>query len=265
MSDTPGNPFSDAAAYEIYVGRWSRLVAQQFLGWLDLPTGGTWLDVGAGTGILTQMILDHCAPAQVVGVDTSEYYLDFARQAVTDPRADFRTGNASEMNFGGSAFDAAVAGLVLNFVPSPDAAVASMRDAVRSGGMVAAYVWDYGDRMLMMRHFWDAASDIDPAAREHDSGIRFTICDPENLRSLFETQGLMHVETTAIDILTVFSDFDDFWLPFLAAQGSVSKYLRSLDDEGRGAIRQQLLHDLPIRDDSSIHLSARAWAVKGTR
>lgn len=262
MSDKP-DAFSNAAAYEGYVGRWSRLVAKQFINWLDVPPASVWLDVGAGTGILTQTILDQTSPQKVVGIDLSEQYLAYARQAVTDKRVEFKVGNASQLELDTPEFDAAVSGLVLNFVPSAEAAVDGMKQAVRQDGTVAAYVWDYGDRMEMMRHFWIAAVAVDPAAKAFDSGTRFTICDPNNLRALFETQGLKRVAVIPIDVQTRFRDFDDFWLPFLAAQGSVSKYLGALDENGRNAIQNQLRQQLPTNPDGTIDLTARAWAVKG--
>lgn len=265
MHDESRVAFDNASAYERYVGRWSRLVARQFATWLDIPTASTWLDVGAGTGILTRVILEQSAPHNVVGLDLSEQYLEYARQVITDERVDWRVGDASEITWGAPAFDVAVAGLVLNFVPAPEDVVRGMKEAIRQEGLVAAYVWDYGDRMQMMRQFWDAAAAIDPAARAFDAGAQFAICKPDNLRSLFATTDLTEIEVIPIDIQTRFSDFDDFWLPFLGAQGSVSKYLRSLNDDQRHAIQQQLLQQLPINPDNSIHLSARAWAIKGRR
>ena len=265
MSDKPGSAFNNASAYEIYVGRWSRLIARQFLAWLDIPAGSTWLDVGAGTGILTQVILDQTAPQKVVGLDLSEQYLEYARQAVTDRRVEWKVGNASTLGFDTAAFDVAVAGLVLNFVPSVEDMARGMKEAVRQGGTVAAYVWDYGDRMQMMRHFWDAAAVVDPASKQFDAGTQFAICDPDNLRALFVTTGFQDVDVIPIDIQTTFSNFDDFWLPFLAGQGSISKYLRSLDDDRLNAIQQQLRRQLPINPDHTIPLTARAWAVKGKR
>jgi SAM-dependent methyltransferase len=267
MSDTPGNVdvFGNATAYEVYVGRWSRLVGEKFVRWLEVAPGSTWLDVGAGTGILTQVILDQTSPKKVVAVDLSEQYLAYARKMVTDERVEFKLGNASEMGYDTPEFDAAVAGLVLNFVPSAEAAVEGMKQAVKSGGTVAAYVWDYGDRMQMIRQFWDAAITVDPSAKAFDPGTTFAVCDPDNLRSLFMEAGLKQVEVIPIDIETKFRDFDDFWTPFQAAQGSLSKYFRSLDEAGREAIRNQLLRQLPIHEDGTIALTARAWAAKGIR
>jgi hypothetical protein len=51
--------WASGAAYEPYVGRWSRLVAREFLTWLAVPAGARWLDIGCGTGALSQIILDN--------------------------------------------------------------------------------------------------------------------------------------------------------------------------------------------------------------
>lgn len=265
MTSDFGDAFSSAKSYEGYVGRWSHLVAQRFVDWLEAAPGQAWLDVGAGTGILTQVILQAASPAKVVGIDQSQNYIEFARQRIHDDRVEFRVGDALSIAFHSPQFDAAVAGLVLNFVPSPQQVVAGMIEAVRDGGIVAAYVWDYGGQMEMMRHFWDAAIKVDPAASEMDAGQRFAICEPDNLHALFQSLHLTAVETIPIDIPTRFTDFADYWLPFLGAQGSVSKYLRGLNDETLNALRNQLQGQLPVAGDGSISLVARAWAVKGKK
>ncbi|MCC6613734.1 MAG: class I SAM-dependent methyltransferase [Anaerolineae bacterium] len=265
MPSGSGDAFGNATAYQGYVGRWSRLVAQPFIAWLAAAPDLVWLDLGAGTGVLTEVILQQAAPARILGVDLSPEYIDFARARVHDPRVEFRVGDAAAVTFDLPAFDVSVAGLVLNFVPAPERAVDSMVQAVKAGGLVAAYVWDYGGHMEMMRHFWDAAIAVDPDAAEMDASQRFAICRPDNLRALFEAAGLRTVEVTPIDVPTHFKDFDDFWLPFLGAQGSVSKYLRGLSDDMRATVRDQLLKQLPVAADGSIALFARAWAVKGSK
>lgn len=264
MKPDVGDTFNNANAYEAYVGRWSRFVAQRFIAWVDAAPGRDWLDVGVGTGVLTQVILQEASPAKVVGVDLSEEYIEFARQHILDDRVEFRMGDAN-VAFESPQFDVSVAGLVLNFLPAPQQAVKGMTQAVRRGGIVAAYVWDYSGEMEMMRHFWDAAIAVNPAAREMDAGQRFEICKPDNLRSLFQSVDLKVVEVIPIDIETQFKDFDDYWLPFLGAQGSVSKYLGGLNDETRTALRDQLQTQLPITDNGGIALVARAWAVKGKK
>lgn len=263
MTHQPENKFDNATAYEQYVGRWSREIAKEFINWLDVPSDHVWLDIGAGTGILSDVILSQARPTKVVGVDTSQAYIDLAQNRITDTRAEFYVGDANNLDLSNINFDVAVAGLVINFVPSPQQAINNMAKSVKAGGLVAAYVWDYVDKMEMMRYFWDAAIQIDSDAKELDSGQRFPICHPDNLQTLFEEAGLKAIDVVAIDIETVFKDFDDYWQPYIAAQGSVSKYLRSLNDETRDALGVYLQKQLPTEADGSIHLIARAWAVKG--
>jgi hypothetical protein len=140
-----------------------------------------------------------------------------------------------------------------------------MARAVRPGGTVALYVWDYAGRMQMMRAFWAAAVAIDPAAAAHNEGSRFTLCQPEPLAKLFQAAGLTAVESRAIDIPMRFADFDDYWLPFLGGTGPAPAYVARLSEDHRTAIRDRLRTTLPIGADGSIDLAARAWAVRGTR
>ena len=250
--------------YEPYVGRWSRLVAARFLAELDVPPGGDWLDLGCGTGALSAAVLEARAPRRVLGIDPSEGFLATARWRIAEPRAEFRHGDAGALPVQDASFDAVVSGLVLNFVPDPARAAAEMRRAARPGGTVAAYVWDYAEGMQMMRRFWDAARRLDPAAAELDEGRRFPLCRPEALRALFEGAGLGGVETGAVEVPTLFRDFDDVWTPFLGGQGPAPGYCMSLDEDRRAALREELRAMLPAAPDGRIALAARAWTVRGT-
>lgn len=249
--------------YEPYVGRWGRLVAKEFLPWLELAGGLDWLDVGCGTGAVSDVILQHMQPRSVKGVDSSAGYVEHARAHLRDPRAKFEVGDAQSLPVDPAQFDAAVSGLMLNFVPEPALAVQEMKRAVQPGGVVAAYVWDYAGRMELMRYFWDAAVALDREALELDEGRRFPLCQPEPLLELFIRAGLAGVEAKPIDVDTVFRDFEDYWTPFLGAQGPAPGYAVSLDEERRGALRDAIRAALPVSRDGSIALVARAWAVRG--
>ena len=265
MKQSTKNAFNDAQAYNGYIGRWSKLIAGEFIDWLHIPTEQSWLDVGAGTGILTQQILQQASPKKIIGIDLSEAYIECAQQDVVDTRVEFKVIDVGVLASASLEFDVAVAGLVLNFVPSPEQTLQSMKQLVKPGGTVAVYVWDYAGRMEIMRQFWDAAINIDPSAVAMDSGKQFPICNPDNLRALFETIQLGNVEIIPIDAQAQFKNFDDYWLPFLGAQGSVSKYLLSLDEDAKHALKAQLRKQLPINNDGTIDLTARAWAIKGMR
>jgi ubiquinone/menaquinone biosynthesis C-methylase UbiE len=128
-------------------------VAKEFLDWLSRPTNEDWLDVGCGTGALTQVIIDTTQPRTVTGIDPSAEFVSYAQEQIAGPGVSFKVGDARWLPVEASSVDVAVAGLVLNFVPDPSQAAAEMTRAVRAGGVVAAYVWDYAEKMEMMRYF----------------------------------------------------------------------------------------------------------------
>ena len=249
------------------VGRWSRSVAETFLAWLAAPAGLAWLDVGCGTGALTGAIAVGCAPGRVVGIDASLGVLDLARQQSQFEfvDAEFRQADARALPFADGAFERAVSGLVLNFLPDPAGAMAEMVRVTRADGEVALYVWDYAEGMQLIRRFWDAASHLDADAAAMDEAQRFPICRPQPLRRLFAASGLRDVEVRAIDVPTVFRDFDDYWKPFLGGQGPAPSYCVLLGEEARARLRERLRLSLPIEADGSIRLMARAWAVRGRK
>jgi SAM-dependent methyltransferase len=253
------------AGYEAYVGRWSRLVAREFVRWLAVPNGRRWLDVGCGTGALVEAILEGAEPSGVLGVDRSEGFVAHARARVAHHEVAFRVGDAQAIPAPAGGFDAVVSGLVLNFVPDPARMVGEMARTGRPGSTIALYVWDYGVGMELMRRFWDAAKALDPAAAALDEGTRFPLCAPAPLAALFSAAGLSGVATRAIDASTPFRDFDDYWSPFLAGQGPAPAYAMSLSEDRRAALRERLRGSLPASPDGSIRLTARAWAVRGSR
>jgi SAM-dependent methyltransferase len=252
-----------ATAYEAFMGRWSRKLAAAFLAWLDAPRGRRWVDVGCGTGALSAAVLAQGEPEAIVGVDPSDDFVTVARAHVDDPRVRFDLGSAASIPVADGWADAVVAGLVLNFVPDLGAALAEMRRVAAPGAVIGAYVWDYGGEMQLIRRLFDAAIALDPAAEQHDEGKRFPICAPGGLGSAFEAAGIDSITDDAIEIPTVFRDFDDFWTPFLGGVGPAPAYVVSLDEDARDRLRERLHATLPIDADGSIHLSARAWAARG--
>jgi len=255
MTEWSGNP------YERYIGRWSRTVAPEFVTWLAMPDGLRWLDVGCGTGALTTTILQHADPTNVRGCDPSERMLP---SDSADGRASFLVADAQSLPYSDKEFDVIVSGLVLNFIPDVRKAMAEMIRVARSSGTIAAYVWDYAGEMQFLRRFWDAAAAVDPAAAELDEGRRFPLCNLEALRTLFLEVGLADVNVHAIDVPTKFRDFDDLWQPFLGGAGPAGSYAVSLSSDRQEALRETLRTSLPVTEDGSISLIARALAVRGT-
>jgi SAM-dependent methyltransferase len=263
MTSASGDKWETGAAYEAYMGRWSRPLARVFVEWLHPIPSAHWLEVGCGTGALTSTICDLCEPASIIACDPSEPFIEHARNNLADARASFVIAGAEALPSRDGGFDAIVSGLVLNFLPDPGQALASIRERLRPGGTVAAYVWDYAEGMEFLRYFWEEAAASDSRAAAFDESRRFPLCRRSALESLFRAAGLKQVETALLDIPTDFADYDDYWTPFLRGTGPAPSYVVSLDPTTRELLRERLRRRLHPGSDGRILLRARAWAVRG--
>jgi len=259
------NMFADAQAYERFMGRWSRLLAPKFLAFAGIGDATSVLDVGCGTGALSLEVAARNRKALVMGVDLSKEYVAYANQQDHDQRARFEAGDAQHLLYPDGSFDAALSMLVLNFIPQPQQAVTEMRRVTKPKGRVAAAVWDYGDGMQMLRTFWNAAVSLDPGVEKVDEK-HMPLCRSGELRDLFTRAGLDHVNEKAVEIELRFQSFDDYWEPFMLGQGPAGAYMKTLNAEKAGALRDRVRRRIETEfGGPSFRLGARAWAVRGDR
>jgi SAM-dependent methyltransferase len=260
---TVSDSWKSAQSYDDYMGRWSRLVAPRFLDWLGAPPRKSWLEIGCGTGALTQAILARCAPKRVLAIDLSPDFIAHAKAKTVDSRVEF--ANIALENVRGEKFDFIVSGLVLNFLPRPYDGLSLMKQIANDGGVIAAYVWDYADGMQFLRYFWDAVIGLDDSAAALDEAKRFPVCRPEALRGLFEGAKLNEIAVEAIEVPTEFASFEDYWRPFEGGQGPAPSHVATLEPQKRAALKKQLSETLPTDKNGFIRLTARTWAVRGSK
>jgi len=264
-TNAAGDRWVAGDAYEAFMGRWSRRLAREFVEWLQPAVSANWLEVGCGTGALTSAICDLGEPVSVIACDQSEPFVEYAKEHLRDARASFIVAGAEALPRRDDGFDVAVSGLVLNFLPNPEATVASIRDRLRHGGTIGAYVWDYAGGMEFLRLFWEEAVALNPRAVALHEGKRFPLCEASALASLFQTGGLVQVETGVLEIPTDFTTFNDCWTPFLRGTGPAPSYVASLDPRNRDLLRDRFERRLLTGSDGRISVRARAWAVRGIR
>jgi SAM-dependent methyltransferase len=255
--------WDEGSTYEGFMGRWSRQLAPRFASWLQVPAGAHWLDIGCGTGAMTDAICRHARPASVLGCDPAEPLIRYARRHTLHRQASFAVAGSGSLPSRAGGYASITCLLALNFFPNPIAGLEEMRALAASGGAVSACVWDYSGRMEFLRCFWDEAVALDSTARELDEGRRFPLCHPDPLSDAFRAVGLHNIRCEPIDITTTFSDFDDYWRPLLGGVGPAPSYVTSLRHDRRDLLEQRLRLVLPRGPGGRISLRARAWAVCG--
>jgi ubiquinone/menaquinone biosynthesis C-methylase UbiE len=252
--------FDDGAAYERMMGVWSRLIGEEFIDWLAPSTGLRWIDVGCGNGAFTELLVEHYAPSNIVGVDPSEGQLTFARSRHQAGIAEFRQGDATALPFDDHSFDAAVMALVIFFVPQPAKGLAEMVRVVKPGGAISAYVWD-----LLEPNGFPMA----PLQEElRTSGIQpllppsAEVSRMDALCSLWLDAGLTDIATREITVSRTFEDFDDFWGSVEIAIGMATA-TSEMSGHDKAELKVRMRKRLPGDSSGRITYSSRANAVTG--
>ncbi len=255
--------WSEGDAYESFMGKWSYKVATNFLEWLKYKPKSKWLEVGCGTGSLTSAILKYADPSFLIACDSSDQFVKFTKNRISDPRVSVFHAGIENLPSVLNGFDLVVSGFGVKFSPDLNQSISKMLNGTHPGSTIAAYVWDYTDRMDLLRIFWDTVSEIDPSAKDLDEGIRFPMCKQNILETIFRECGLDEIKSKAIDIQTNFKKFSDFWQPFLGGTGPAPFYVDSLSEIKRSALKDSLELKLKSNLDGTINLVARAWAISG--
>jgi ubiquinone/menaquinone biosynthesis C-methylase UbiE len=253
--------FEVAEAYERQRARSSKLLAPLFTEFVGVR--GEVLDVGCGTGALTFALAGNASVSKITGIDPSDGFLAYARSKTTAQRIQFEIGDAQNLRFADASFDQCLALLVMRFIPDATKAVREMRRVTRSGGVVATAMWDTTGGNALNDSLFDVASKIDPDAPQERNtpGLYGTA---EELKSLWSTAGLEEIEVQNIVFQCGFDSFDDFWQPLTEGQGPNGVYLRSMTDDRRAALREQLRQNVCGNNaDEPFMLNAKAWAVRG--
>jgi SAM-dependent methyltransferase len=261
MTRTPDTVirFEDGAAYERYMGVWSQLVGDQFLDWLAPPSDARWLDVGCGNGAFTDRVAQRCAPRSLHGVDPAEGQIRYARSRPMACPAEFELGDAMALPFDAQVFDVAVMPLVIFFVPDPAKGVAEMARVVRPGGLVAAYGWDLMGGGFPYEHVRDALAERGIAVPLPPSP---TAAGIDVLRSLWQSAGLLDIETTRIDVRRTFDGFDDYWQTILGGP-SVRSQLALMSPADLASLQDRLRQQVVVDATGRVTCQAHANAVKG--
>ena len=245
-----------ADSYDRFMGRYSTVLAPSFADFAGVRREQRALDVGCGPGALTTELVARLGADSVAAVDPSEPFVEAAR--ARHPGVDVRRASADAVPYSDAAFDVTMAQLVVHFLPEPVAGLVEMARVTRSGGVVAACVWDFAGDRAPISAFWRAARDGDPGVRDESdlSGAR-----TGHLTDLFAAAGLSDVEETALAVPVEHATFDEWWAPFELGVGPAGAYVAARGGEERVALRERCRGLLP---PAPFTLVAAVWAARGS-
>ena len=252
----------DAAVYDRLMGRHSRLLAEKFLTFAGTIPGEHILEMGCGTGSLTFAIPPYVA--SVTAIDVSAIYVAAAQARNTTPTITIEQGDGAALRFPNASFDRALTQLVLQFMPDPTAALTELRRVVRPGGTIAATVWDSYGGVGAQRMLWDIAAVLDPeAARRRAKSMTRPAATPGGLHRSFEQAGLTQIQSTELTIRMDFANFETYWDPMAAGEGSLGEYIANLDPDATAKLKS-CVHEayLAGAEDGPRSFTATAWACR---
>ena len=213
---------------------------------------GRWM-WDAGPGALTAELVRRLGAGAVHAVEPSASFATAVRERL--PGVDVRQSAAEQLPFGDGEFDAAMAQLVVHFMPDPVAGLREMSRVTRPGGVIAACVWDHGGGRGPLTVFWRAVRELDPAAADESdlAGV-----SEGHLVTLFAQAGLGGAQATTLTVGVQHASFERWWEPFTLGVGPAGTYVASLAPERLSALREHCRHLLPA---GPVEISATAWAV----
>lgn len=262
MADSADNKgfFTDGAAYERMMGRFSRAAGEVFLDWLDLPPGLNWLDVGCGTGAFSELVLERCRPHTLAAIDPSEDQIAYARTTPAAAHLKFEVGDAQSLPYADAAFEVATMALVITFIPDPAKALAELKRVVKPQGTIATYVWDFlngGSPQQPLRQAVEAMGVAVPPTAGQANSTR------QRLEEIFKAALLDQVATRLIEIEVSYPDFETYWTSQTALANSIVQHLRAMTPSDVERVKAWLRAKVPTDPAGRVAYRARACAARG--
>jgi ubiquinone/menaquinone biosynthesis C-methylase UbiE len=247
----------DLAAYDGYVGRWSRLFVPAALAAAEIARGDRVLDLAVGPGEAALRALPTVAPqGRVIGADISEPMLHAARSRIGDSLFRAVAADGQQLPFADRTFDAVLCQLGLQFFPDPLRGLQESRRVLREGRRAAVCVICAPDSAPMWGILADVLSQYLPSQREM-LFLSFALADAERLEGLLRTAGFRDVVVKRETRQASIKSFDAYWADVEAGVGMMPQAYRSLTETSRRSVREEVCARLArFNSEGSLLMSA---------
>ncbi|WP_370739230.1 class I SAM-dependent methyltransferase [Roseisalinus antarcticus] len=251
-------------------GRWSRLIAREFLDWLAPKHAADWLEIVCGSGALTSAILQGHAPNSILATDASEDFVAHARKTVTGPRVRFETATAQTLPPEDDSVDIVTSALVLNLVPDRRAGLVEMQRVLKPGGVLSFHVRDHpGGGIGFIDAFRKAAASLDPDAGGFDGGCTISLLHARGPARYVLGSGSAGCRDSPDRDRDRVPNFETFRHPFSLGAGPAPGDCMSIAEDHRNALGMRLAerldHGGPVRMAARPCANGRAGMGDGGR
>jgi SAM-dependent methyltransferase len=240
-------------AYDRFMGRYSRPLAVGLLAAVDARPGQLALDVGCGSGAVTELLVARLGGNHVSAADPSASFV--ASVANRLPAVDVQNAAIENLPWPDGRFDLVVAQLVVHFLADPVVGLREMARVAAPGATVAANVWDYAGTGGPLGPFWEAAKRVVPGTHGEEE---LPGTGKGNLLGLFDAADMSGAQESVLTVRVGHSSFEEWWAPYTLGVGPAGALVHSLDGATRERLRQECRRSL---GDGPGAIEGRAWTV----
>jgi ubiquinone/menaquinone biosynthesis C-methylase UbiE len=255
-----------AAAYEQFMGRWSRLWVPALLDGARVAPGHVVLDVAAGTGVASGPAATRVGPTgTVLATDTSLPMLAAARRRLAGTRATFLAMDGQALALRDATIDAVVCQLGLMFLGDLGVGLREAHRVLRPGRWLAAIVWSRPERVRFFSIVMEALARQRPDQRDALM-VTFALGDPDRLDAALGAAGFRETRVAPVRQRVAFDSFEDYLAPIAAGGARAGQLYQSLPAAARRAADDEMRRELAsFEQEGRLMLETEALLAIGRR
>lgn len=236
-----------AEAYERLSERLFAASAAEFVRFAGIRKGWRVYEAACGPGVATRAAAKAAGEKGfVLATDLAPGMIARAKAAPPPPRGsapiEWRVMDAEEPDLPAASFDAAICQLGLMLFGRPDAALAGMVRAVKTGGVVACLVQGRREKMKFTSLVLETIVEFEPDLKAPPGApTLYRFGHDGALEEIFAAAGLVEISTKRLSGDFYFPSAEEYWTTMTEGSGRTGAMLRSLDEETQAKVKKKVL------------------------